>query len=274
MGWRKLQIIAIVFLLQIAPVLAQTEYRYSVQQTGETEVFIQTERTLQIKLPADVTEPFVTEGKLSATALVPTGTATLKYTTSYYTRKQDGVWYFKTEVKSPNTIKLTLPQSVHVVLSEPRAQLEKEENWTLNWQNTSGTIEVAYVRTNQAETSIAPASKSFEFSYSALILILLGFAVIYLATRQRKNKERTKPDLTEGQMNVIRAANPNEATALTLLLRHNGHMKRNILEKESKLSKSSLASTLKNLERKNIVEIDRSFFVHYIKLTDWFKDLK
>ena len=83
-----------------------------------------------------------------------------------------------------------------------------------------------------------------------------------------------KPNITEGQMNIIRAANENEAKVLTLLLKHNGHLKRNVLEKESGISKSSLASALKNLEKKNIVGIDRSFHVHYITLSPWFRKLE
>ena len=46
------------------------------------------------------------------------------------------------------------------------------------------------------------------------------------------------------------------------------------LEKEDQLAKSSLASALENLEKKNLVKVERTFHVHYITLSSWFKELK
>src|SRR3989338_3613373 len=66
-------------------------------------------------------------------------------------------------------------------------------------------------------------------------------------------------NITEAQMNILRAANHNEGVVLRVILKHNGQVKRNMLEKETKLPKSSLASSLHNLEKKNIIEIDRTF---------------
>ena len=79
--------------------------------------------------------------------------------------------------------------------------------------------------------------------------------------------------MSDGQLNVIRAASSGEATVLRIMLKHHGHIKRNALERESELSKSSLASVLKNLERKKLLEIDRTFFVHHVSLSDWFRNL-
>jgi len=50
-------------------------------------------------------------------------------------------------------------------------------------------------------------------------------------------------------------------------------MKRNKLERESKISKSSLANSLNNLEKKNILEIDKTYVVHTVKISDWFNKL-
>ena len=50
-------------------------------------------------------------------------------------------------------------------------------------------------------------------------------------------------------------------------------MKRNKLEKLIGLSKSSLAATLHQLERRKIVDIDKSGKVHYVQLSEWFKNL-
>ena len=52
-----------------------------------------------------------------------------------------------------------------------------------------------------------------------------------------------------------------------------GRMKRSKLERESGVSKSSLAASLKNLERKKIIEVDRTYASHYVRFTEWFNGL-
>jgi len=39
------------------------------------------------------------------------------------------------------------------------------------------------------------------------------------------------------------------------------------------MAKSSLASTLRQLERKKIVDVKKEAVVHYVELTKWFKRL-
>lgn len=52
-----------------------------------------------------------------------------------------------------------------------------------------------------------------------------------------------------------------------------GEMKRNRFESESRISKSSLENLLNNLEKKNIIGIDKTYVVHTVKISDWFKRL-
>ncbi len=50
-------------------------------------------------------------------------------------------------------------------------------------------------------------------------------------------------------------------------------MKRNQLERITEMSKSSLAATLNQLERRKIVDMNKENKVHYVKLSQWFAEL-
>lgn len=260
----------ILSLLLAVPAFGETTYEYIVLDTGETQTEILREPGTETLLPPDVS--------------AKTGNH-ITYTSAYHTRKEQGVWYFEAAIPHADTITLTLPQSVHVVQSIPPATFTKTNVWQLTWANISGNISVSYVSTTPVTT--LPVQIPLTLPTFPVVIILAAIAIAaYFYSRKTEQKQEQKqtqktphakktdePNVTEAQLNVIRAANTNEALVIRTILAHNGHMKRNMLEHETQLSKSSLASTLKNLERKNIVTIDRTFFVHYIGFTPWFKEL-
>ena len=270
----------LLLLVTTSTAAAEVSYSFQIAENGETTVEIQLTESASIKLPADVTQPDIEGGSTKAldnnvTYVNTNGTAKVAYTSAYYTRKEQGVWHFETMIPNADSIKLTLPQAVHVVQSQPSAAFTKTDQWHLSWENLTGSITVSYVSVNQPKTSPSitlPRASNITIVYILAVLIILGLANYFY--RRRKESTFGRPNITEGQLNILRAANPNEALVLKTMLKYNGHIKRNQLEKESKLSKSSLASVLKILERKNIVSIDRTFNVHYITFTKWFSDLK
>ena len=258
----------LLLILILLPAVYATSYSYAVQESGETDVVISSAEKISIQLPPDVLDPSVEEGSYQATEkgieVIPDGTAMVRYTSSYHTRKQEGIWYFEGSVHKGANVTLSLPDNIQIVQARPRSRIREEG---LSWANVSTeNITVSYVRIQSGAVSQPQKSYPQWVPISLLGLVIL-FALLY------KKKGSSEPDMSEGQLNVIRAANANEAVVLKILLKHKGHIKRNIPEKESKLSKSSLASSLKNLEKKDIIQIDRSFHVHYIVLSDWFKEL-
>ncbi len=291
MGWCGNSVVIVaLFLLLAAPVAAEISYFFDVAENGETAVTIELTEPAAIAVPADVAVPeveggsFVREGK--NLIIEPDGAATVTYASSLFTRKQEGVWHFENNIPSADSVVVVLPQAVHVVQAIPKAVFEKADRWQLSWENINGSISVSYVRVAQAEAArralTVPLPDYSSRNMGFLLFLLIAGIAFYFCRRQSREvvKEVKKlvkempPNISEAQMNVIRAANPNEALVLKLLLKHNGHVKRNLLERDSGLSKSSLASSLKNLEKKNIITIDRTFFVHYITLSQWFRDLK
>lgn len=276
MGWRK-GILLLVLILLAPSIRAEVNYLFEVAENGETFVTIDLDQKTSITFPPDADSPEIEEGTLEYvnenTAIADTNTtATIRYASSYHTRKEKGVWHFEALTKADN-IELILPQAVHVVQTTPKATLVKEETWQLTWENANN-ISASYVQVNQAELTPIQKPQKFQTEIILLIVILAITAAYYVYTSNKKITHTTKPNISEGQLNIIRAANQNEATVIKIILQNNGHVKRNALERESQLSKSSLASVLKNLEKKNIITIDRTFFVHHIALTNWFKELK
>jgi uncharacterized membrane protein len=289
MGARRLRCLwQLVFALLLAafPATAETSYLFHVTDYGETTVTIELTEPAVLELPPDVTAPEVEGGTITSQGkritVQPGERAIVSYASSYYTRKEEGVWYFEAGIPRADTITVVLPQAVHVVQSIPRAAIVKADSWQLSWEDLGANISVSYVRIAEAAASRQAMLRLPEFSgntFIAGLLIALALAGLgaYLFWRKRQaavQPRQVKPRITEGQLNIIRAANQNEALVLQIVLKHNGYIKRNALERESQLSKSSLASTLKNLERKNIIAIDRMFFVHHISLTSWFKSLE
>ncbi len=89
----------------------------------------------------------------------------------------------------------------------------------------------------------------------------------------RKNEEKTKIKITQGMENVMKALTYNERVVVRILLEHDCMLRRNEIARGTGISKSSLAAALTKLEEKKIVEIDRTFIVHNVKLTNWFRSL-
>jgi len=269
----KLIILLIVLSLNVAAVT----YDFEVLENGETTVLVGLEReTVYVSLPPDVGNPQITNGKYNILkegieASAGNGTAEITYTSSFHTRKENGIWFFDGYVPNASTTVLTLPKEVQVVQSIPRSRITKDEQLHLTWNNLSSVnITVSYVRIIEPVEQETNSGFSGSGIIALVFLVALSVAYYYFSKPKKKKVRSTR----NAQNNVIKAANVNEARVMKILLKHKGQMKRNKLEKESQLSKSSLASTLKNLEKKNIAKIDRSSHVHYITLTNWFKKLK
>jgi len=84
-------------------------------------------------------------------------------------------------------------------------------------------------------------------------------------------KENAEIKITQGMENVMKVLSYNEVVIVRTLLFHKGMLRRNEIAKGTGISRSSLSNALRKLEEKKVVEIDRTFRAHTIKLTDWFK---
>ena len=79
--------------------------------------------------------------------------------------------------------------------------------------------------------------------------------------------------VSKEKKNLMKALTENELKIVTFLINAGGSVRRSKLERESGLAKSSLASALYRLERRNILKVNKNYPAHMVELTDWFKSL-
>ena len=91
-------------------------------------------------------------------------------------------------------------------------------------------------------------------------------------TKENAQTQQTKKS-DETKRHVMKALSQNEALIVEIMIQKEGQIRRNELEKQTKLAKSSLASSLYNLEKRNIVIVDKTNVVHFVKFTEWFNNL-
>lgn len=301
------------FLSSVSVAAAPTaSYFYKVAEDGETTAVITLsgEGTIILPLPQDVVDPEIRGGVyvLAPEGIEVTvgesGKTQIGYASSFHTRKEAGIWYFEATLEAGSSAKLALPLSVQLVQARPSAKIGKDSYRELTW-NQADKLDVSYIIKKEepaaGDGNTLPQSVPLLPTLlitAAIILIVLGGGYYYFkkgkkaaktstpvnenkpesTEKKSENEEKAEkedlPNITDAQMNVIKAANENDALIITTLMKNNGKMKRNTLEKETNLAKSSLASALSGLEKKNLVKVDRTFHIHYITLSQWFRELK
>jgi len=287
----KIAFILIITLSLPAAALSSTT-NVVLEENGNSAVFMvfEGEGTVEVPLPLDVPEPLV-EGALYVISqqgvqlsLEGDDTAVLSYTSSILTSKNEGVWSFsfQTPETKNNEVILSLPLNSNLKNVEPRGVVSvNEDSRVVNWQ-TSGrkTLSAAFEYTKASPTStVSKETTTIESrqvddetglgDYLVYIILLVAIAAVILFSYQKKTKKPSK-----GMIKVMRTLSGNEYKMVdTLLKQKEFGMRRSDLERASSLAKSSLAMSVTNLERKNIVDVDRTRTVHYIELSKWFKEL-
>jgi uncharacterized membrane protein len=282
-------------------------YTITVEENGNALVslVIHGSGTINLPLPLDVVSPTV-EGALYIQApngvdisVGSAGRAMVIYHTALLTTKPSETWKLEMELPkfSSALVSISLPRDIEVALTSPKALIAQTSTATnLLWDlrpEENDTIEMQYRFVQYIPPSTPPApikvdeavgpfenttedstrpdidEESRFFRPEDMFFVL--FAVLLFYYMKTRNKGKTISN--EGIENVMNTLTDNELTIVNALIQNKGEMKRNKLEKTSGLAKSSLASALYRLEQRNILEVDRSGAIHYIRLTDWFKSL-
>ncbi|NCN65412.1 MAG: hypothetical protein GW779_05805 [Candidatus Altiarchaeum hamiconexum] len=84
-------------------------------------------------------------------------------------------------------------------------------------------------------------------------------------------KEQYKVMIQKERENLLLSLTENERIVINVLMEHEGDLLRTEIARGTKLPKSSLAMALKKLEDRKIIEIDKTFTIHKVKFTTWFK---
>ena len=285
-------------------------YEAVIEENGRAFVAasFQGEGTLNVPLPEDADE-LIVENALYVQAsngidlsIGSTQTASIYFVSDLLTSKSSGEWLFEqtlpTELEKFSLF-LYLPKTALIKSTLPNAVISNtEESKLLKWDFLSSPlipekVSAKYGFTGSAQTpntQTALTSSEWQTALIGLgIIIILIVAFFFLFSFFQKNKKRVfpkkqfeekqekKPEILKeeksAQKEMLKTFTENQKKIVELLLKYRGEIKRNQLERESGISKSSLAASLFQLEQKNVIQIDKANVVHYIRLTEWFKNL-
>jgi len=240
-----------------------------------------------VPLPVDVPYPRV-EGAIYVqstdgveVSLGVNDTALLAYKSGLLTSKTGGIWNFMLDMPLLNQTEatLSLPKDAQIMDMEPRGVVKNGGNTTDAYWTLSGpaTINVTYTFTEETAipketptptTTINPV-KPQDIRLMAALFFALVLAAFSLAAgalyiiRRRMTKAN--------QARLLKTLGENERLVVETLLKNGGGMRRNELERVSGMAKSSLAAVVNNLERKNIIIVDRRYTTHYVEVAETFR---
>ncbi len=309
---RFLALAALGFCLALAPLaVALPSYTFVVSENGavlELASFPAAQANeshlVVMDLPSDAGEPVVS-GALYAVAnntlLLSRSrntTALVAFTTSLFTSKQGGEWSFAANLSrqfSQADVIVFLPRRAELLFFSPARMRvgPRNDSLALSWNSTAGqAIYLQYAFENgpavaqaNASTSVLPIpqrgpSPVSTTPFAAFVLITALVLLIayglwnYLAAGKKVVPQPTPALLTPGQQNILRTLSDNDAKVVQAIASSaGGEVKRFLLERNLGFAKSSLALSLRRLEQKNIVSVDRALVFQRVRLSDWFKSL-
>lgn len=77
-------------------------------------------------------------------------------------------------------------------------------------------------------------------------------------------------EMTPGKAELMETLNDNDVKIVNFLLGSGGRARRNEIGRKTGISKSSLTMALNRLEKRKIIELDRTSTTHFVKLGDYF----
>lgn len=264
-----------------AHALGTQSYQFLVNENGQALVLVSINGTglHSLNLPGDVEEfkvkgaLYILENSSLELSVGADGMAIVVFMTDTLTSKNKDSWSFGFGSENASRIELNLPENAMVTGTSPKAYVENNGLIRLTWEG-AGPVGAEYSLASQQAALPDSFGKALQgntggyiqsswLAAAALLaaLLVVGTGAYYFSKRESK------------KAHIIRTLPKNEALIVSLIGKSEGGIKRNTLERQSKLAKSSLAASLNNLEKKNIVEVERSFSVHYVRFTNWFRTL-
>jgi uncharacterized membrane protein len=273
------------FLLLMAfSAFASITYTVDLDREGDASVTasLVDEQAVIVFLPDDATNFRIAGGEYTTSnntaVVVPgkTGLTSFSFSSSLLSEKAGSIWTLSfnppensiTTVFMPpySTIKNVSPSATRIFSDDSRIQINIDY---------SKRITVTYGLEDQP----TPKTNDLQVEYIILAVAILVAAIIIFwvfrkeeAATQQKEAHATL-EVTEAKKQMMETFNENDKIIVDFLLEHGGKSKRNALERSVGISKSSLAVALNRLERRKIIEIDRSATTHYVKLNDYFLKL-
>lgn len=278
----KYSIIALIFLILINLVYSSIIYTLDIDRSSKvTGIFSSNdENQTFIPIPKDATNIRIVGGSYES---VPdgfvltsgsSGFTSFSFVSDMLTTKTGSIWTLYAKIPNNSKIRILLPPYSRLDSSNPIAQKISYEDQRIVLEISNSTsVTINY---SLDDVPIIIESQSNNYFYFGLIFLLFLSMVIYYFKFWKKPIQKNSKSITEltfGKKQMIETMNENDIKIVDLLMKSNGKSKRNYLERTSGISKSSLSVALNRLERRKIIEIDRTSTVHMVKLSDYFQNL-
>lgn len=283
-------------------------YNVDTDRSGISSVTLsmQGNDTAYVPLPSDAADFRVVGGGYAidnGTAAVtpgPSGFTTFSFTTSLFTTKTPTGWKLSFAPPKGASVLVYMPpySMIDNPFPEPKS-VSADSSRTLIQYDDPGPVTIFYSIGEQPAAQAQGDPTSFYIVATAVILavaIIAASLILKLPGRQQPQKA-SPPDaasaaevpaaqsappspqaaprapsleLTGGKKEMMETFNENDLKIVNFLLSSGGRSRRNELERKTEISKSSLAMALNRLEKRKIIEIDRTATTHFVKLADYF----
>lgn len=290
---------ALVLLLAISLSNAVMTYTVETDRDGASSVTLSIEGSgsADVSLPPDARNFRIVGGSYSIsnqTASVVsgrTGFTTFSFSTDLLTTKADSSWKLLFTPPEDALIHAYMPAYSTIVNAFPQPRMvSSEDSRTILDFDYSKSVTVFYrleeppAQPQQDQTGLYLLAGALVIGAAAVALSLFARGKTQTIVVETKNGQpvavSSPPpekvptlELTPGKKEMMETFNENDLKIVNYLLSVEGKSRRNELERKSGISKSSLAMALNRLEKRKILEIDRTATTHFVKLSDYFLKL-
>ncbi len=289
MRWGLITILSFFFLASLASASPSGTCSIIVSENGRAFTLLSMvgNGTINIPIPIDVPYPelegaiYVQSNDGVEVSMSPEDKAVLAYKSSLMTNKEGGEWSFGYSTPALESLELTvsLPRNARIIEISPSNPAittgnTTEIKWNLEKKAIIG-IKYSYTDAEPIQLNIPVEEPSINKQlmtniaiYAAVMIILFFSGLVLGRFLNKPGSGRLKQ--TVSMKNLMDTLSENEFEVVDLLLKNNGSMRRTEVARATEMAKSSLAAVINNLERKNVIEVDRRFTIHVIKLREVF----
>lgn len=268
-------------LVMLSASHATLTYTVDTDRSGFSSVILslEDEQEASINLPEDARNFRIVGGSYSivdGTAHIEaskTGFATFSFSSDVLTSKTDSGWELLAFPPEEAEILIYMPPyaTIEDAIPQPR-KVYSEESRTLIEIGYADTVTVSYRLEEQPLPASEGESSALYVLAVAIVVAAAAIAFSLRGPRVQKEPMQREPtlEMTPGKKEMMGTFNENDLRIVNFLFESGGRSKRNMLERGTDISKSSLAMALNRLEKRKIIEMDRTATTHFVKLSDYF----
>jgi hypothetical protein len=216
----------------------------------------------------------------------PSGITTFSFTTSLFTSKSGDSWSLAFTPPEGSSIRVILPEYSMLGGSDTApTSVSASQYRPMLYFNPESRISLSYSLGPSPSSEDTPMALGQYILGASALLAIAAIAASYLIFLRKPQPRPAssgnapppsdtphQPDLalTVGKKAMMETFNENDLKIVGFLLANQGKSRRNELERKCGISKSSLSMALNRLEKRKMIEIDRTSTTHFVKLSDAF----